>query len=65
MCLSKAFIKTNGNKELLMEDVASVGIEGDKLVLKTIFGERREIEADIREIDFTRHSLVLENVKKG
>ena len=61
MCLSKAYIKKNGETELLMAEIASVEYEGDKLLFKTLFGERKEIGASIKEINFLSHSIILEN----
>ena len=63
MCLSKAYFDRNGEKELLMEDIASVTIKDDRLLLKTLFGEQKELEATIREIDFKANSILLENLK--
>ena len=63
MCLSKAYIDRNGRRELLMEEVASVEIEDEKLLLKTLFGEKKEIEASIRKIDFLTHSILLGNLR--
>lgn len=63
MCLSKAYVDRDGNRELLMEEVTSLEIEGGKLLLKTLFGERREIGADIKEINFLTHILVLKNLR--
>ena len=60
MCLSKVYVDRNGKRELLMEEIASVEIGGDKLVFKTLFGEQKEIEANIRQIDFLSHSLILD-----
>ena len=62
MCLSKAYVERDGKRELLMEEIASVDIEAGKLLFKTLFGEQKEIEANIREIDFLSHSLVLEGL---
>jgi len=59
MCLSKVFIQKNGERELLMEEVSAVNIEGGKLLFSTLFGEQKEINASISEIDFTTHSIVL------
>ena len=64
MCLSKAFINKNGEGELLMEEIASIKIEGKKLLLKTLFGEQREIEANIKEIDFLANIISLESLRK-
>ena len=65
MCLSKVYVEREGKRELLMEEIASVEIGDDKLLFKTLFGEQKEIEANIREIDFLSHSLVLENLRGG
>ncbi len=62
MCLSKAYVHRDGKKELLMEEVASVNIEGKRILLKTLFGEHKEIEANIRQIDFLKNSIFLENL---
>jgi len=63
MCLSKAYVDRNGKRELLMEEIASVEIGDGKLLFKTLFGEQKEIEANIRQIDFLSHSLVLEKLR--
>jgi len=65
MCLSKAYIERNGERELLMEEIASVDIEGDRLLFKSLFGEQKVIGANIREIDFMTHSIILDNIKEG
>jgi len=64
MCLSKAYIDKNGSTELVMEEIASVKIEGDKLLFKTLFGEQKEVAAAIRQIDFVSHSILLEVTKE-
>ena len=63
MCLSKAYVDRDGERELLMEEVASLKIEGEKLLFKTVFGEQKEVKASIRQIDFMTHSVFLENLK--
>ncbi len=64
MCLSKAYVDRNGKRELLMEEIISVEIKGGKLLLRTLFGEQKEIGANIRQIDFLSHSIFLENLKE-
>jgi len=61
MCLSKVYLEKNGDKELLLEEVASVTIEGSQLQFKTLFGEQKTVKAGIRQIDFMTHSILLEN----
>jgi len=63
MCLSKAYVDRDGKRELLMEEIASLEIEGEKLLFKTLFGEQKEIEASIRQIDFLTHSIFLESLR--
>jgi len=60
MCLAKVYLKEKDEKELLLESVAYVEIENKKLLLSTIFGEQKEIEAGIKAIDFQNASIILE-----
>ena len=39
MCESSVFIEKEGNRELLMEDVVRVDIDGDEIKLTGILGE--------------------------
>ena len=61
MCLSKAFVEKDGKRELLLEEVTSLEVKDDKLLLKTLLGEQKEIEANIRAIDFLTHNIILVN----
>ena len=63
MCLAKAYVGSNSEKELLMEEIASLKVKEGKLLVTTLFGEKREIEANISEIDFMASSIILDNVK--
>ena len=65
MCLSKVYLEKNGDKELLLEEVASVTIKGSQLQFKTLFGEQKTVKAGIRQIDFMTHSIFLESLKSG
>jgi len=63
MCLSKAYFEREGSRELLMEEVASIVIQDNKLRLKTLFGEEKEVAANIKQIDFMRHNILLQDRK--
>ncbi len=63
MCLSKAYVEKNGSRELLMEEVASIEFKDDKLQLKTLFGEEKEIPGSITRIDFMTHNVYLQETK--
>ena len=60
MCFVKAYIKRGADKEVLLEDVASIKYDGEELVLETLFGEKRSIRAIIKEIDFANSIIFLE-----
>ena len=60
MCLARAYLGENGNKEFLMEDVAFLKIDGNKLHMWTLFGEQKELEATISEIDFQNSNIILQ-----
>ena len=59
MCLSKAYIDSGGELKLIAEEVASVDVTGDRLRLKTLFGNSGEVSAAIREIDLLGHRIIL------
>ena len=63
MCLAKAYLGSNGERELLVEEIASLKVENGRLLITTLFGEQRELEARIKEIDFKASSIILESVK--
>jgi predicted RNA-binding protein len=65
MCLAKAYIGGNSDKELLMDEIASVQVADGKLLIKTLFGEERVVEGSIREIDFMGSHIVLESAAES
>jgi len=60
MCLAKAYLIGDGQRELLLEEVALIEIRDKKLRLSTIFGEKKELEAVIKAVDFQNSSIILE-----
>ena len=62
MCLAKVYLSENGKRELLMQEIAYVGVGDEKLLLRTLFGEQKEVEAKLREIDFATSSIILEKL---
>ena len=56
MCLSKAYKEDNG-EEAIVEDVASVEVEGDNLIFSTIMGEERKVEGKISKVDFSKNQI--------
>ena len=58
MCLSKAWFKEEKAAEPIMEDIAKIRVEGERVTLRSLFGDEKTLDATIREIDFT-HSVVI------
>jgi predicted RNA-binding protein len=60
MCESSVFIEKEGNRELLMEDVVRVDIDGDGIKLTGVLGETQATRGQIREINLMQHTIVIE-----
>ncbi len=61
MCLAKAYRLSNGEQELVCEDLAVVQVEEGRVRISTLFGEQTVIEGRIKEIDFEAGSLIVES----
>ena len=62
MCESNAYyVTSDGREELIMENVDYLKLDGNKLLLRSIFGEERTLQATIREMDLTGHKILLES----
>jgi predicted RNA-binding protein len=59
MCMVSVWIKKDGEEESLLEEVAFIRFKGGKLILSTLFGEEKSVEAKIEEIDFVNSKVLL------
>ena len=59
MCLAKVSLKDSGEGELVIEDVALLEVEGRMVRLSTIFGEKKELEAVVRQVDLNNSRIIL------
>lgn len=61
MCQSSVYAISGDREELILEEVASVEVEeGDKVVLRPLFGEPLSLHARLKEVDLMKHRIVLE-----
>jgi len=60
MCQSNVYLECDGQQQLIIEDVGLMRPEGDKILLISIFGEEKLIDAKIKMIDLLHHKIVLE-----
>jgi len=63
MCLARAYL--DDEEKPLLEEVAELRVEGNKLRFRTLFGEERELQACLREIDFQNSTILLESLTEG
>lgn len=59
MCLAKVYEDMESDKPIL-EDLAHVIIDGNRLELETLFGDRKVFLGKVREIDFVKSRVVIE-----
>jgi predicted RNA-binding protein len=61
MCEANAYlIEENGEEKLILECVDKLQPDGDKLILENIFGQKKIIQAHIKELSLVDHKIVLE-----
>lgn len=61
MCESHAYLIKSGVESRIMEDVISLTMDGDQIVMVSLLGEELRVPARIREIAFADHRIVLES----
>lgn len=59
MCLAKVYQGTESDEPIL-EEIAYILIDGNRLELESLFGDRQVILGKVREIDFMKSRVVIE-----
>jgi predicted RNA-binding protein len=60
MCDTNAFVVRDGQEELYLESVNYIKPEGEKVYLRSLFGEEKIFEGRIREISLKTNKVLLE-----
>lgn len=60
MCDLNAYIRSGEAEELFFENVDSMQLDGNTILLKNLFGEQKTIEGVIREVSLRRHRVLIE-----
>jgi predicted RNA-binding protein len=63
MCETNAYIASDGGEELYLDNVDIVRPEDGRIYLKNLFGQEKLFEGDIKEINLSKHRIVLETGK--
>ena len=59
MCLAAAYTSTEAQEPILRE-IAYMKLDGDTIELETLFGENKVLRGIVREIDFMKSSITIE-----
>jgi predicted RNA-binding protein len=64
MCESNVYLKDEDSEKLVMEDVALLKQQENKIWLVDLLGEEKELEGKVHEIDFLDHKVVIGREKE-
>jgi predicted RNA-binding protein len=59
MCMATVWFKKDKKAEEILNEVAEIKIQGKNVVLSSLFGKNKTIEARIEEIDFLNSKVWL------
>ena len=59
MCELNVFLVRGEEKELVMEAVSKMVVEGDSIELTGIFGERTSVQGSIKEVNFAKGETII------
>ena len=60
MCDLKAYVRKQGQEELLLESVNNVRAENGEVVVRNLFGEEKKVRGVVSEVSLTRNRVVVE-----
>jgi predicted RNA-binding protein len=60
MCETNAYIETDRGEELYLENVDILKPEGEKIFMKSLFGEQKLFEGSIKEISLIKRRIILQ-----
>lgn len=59
MCETAAYLVKDGKEELLISSLEMIRVEEGSLEISNIFGERKQINGRIREINFLENKVLI------
>jgi len=59
MCASNVYLVKGEDEQLVMKDVAEIRVEGGKLLLTGLLGEKKEIEGELVRLDLEGHAIYI------
>ncbi len=62
MCEAHAYLLKDGKKEIFLENVDHVALDGDEVTLISIFGEQKRIKARLKQYSGSEGKILLQTV---
>ena len=59
MCELTVYLLDDDREELVMEDVATITPDGERLVLTDLLGQQKIVEAKLKELKLLEHKVFL------
>lgn len=59
MCMANAYLENVGKEEIVFEKVATLRVADKEVILEGLFGEKKTVPAEIKEIDFANSRILL------
>lgn len=59
MCELTVYLLDEDREELVMEDVATITPDGERLVLTDLLGQQKIVEAKLKELKLLEHKVYL------
>lgn len=59
MCETNAYISSDSGEELYLDNVDILKPEDGRIYLKNLFGQEKLFEGSIKEINLSKHKIVL------
>ena len=61
MCIATIYVDNAGKVEKVMQDVVSIILEDNGILLTNILGEEKLMNGNIKNIDFLKHLVTIES----
>ncbi len=62
MCNTNAYLMDAGKEEIYLESLARIEVKGDMLSMTNIFGDRKELDGRILEVNFQAGKVIMERL---
>jgi len=62
MCEAVVYLADGGEEKEIMREVEFLEVEGEQLLLSSLFGNEKKLRARVKSINFGRHKVIVEQI---